>query len=166
MNIKLIIMDVDGTLTDGSIYYDSNGIEIKAFTTRDGAILKPMNNLGIKVVFLTGRSSEAVTKRADDLEAIAIQGIDNKLLMLQELLANHKINNIEVAYIGDDLNDYTAMKICGFKACPSDAVAEIKAICDYVSPFPGGHGAVRDVCECILKKLGKYADFLAHYGVD
>ena len=164
VRIKTLILDVDGTLTDGTLYYGGDNIELKAFNTRDGAILKPLRLLGIDVVFLTGRESEAVKRRASDLGVVAVQGVDDKLAALRELLERHGISPDQCAYIGDDLNDYAAMSICGFKACPADAVSEIRGICDYVSPYNGGHGAVRDVCEHILKREGKYAEFLGLYG--
>ena len=166
MDIKILILDVDGTLTDGSVYYGDNHVEIKKFGIKDGAVLKPLPKLGIQTVFLTGRDSEASKRRAADLNAVAMQGIEDKKTVLSELLSERNIKYEQCAYIGDDLNDYAAMKMCGFKACPADAVAEIREICDYVSPYSGGHGAVRDICEHILKQEDKYDDFLSVYGVN
>ena len=165
VNIKIIILDVDGTLTDGCVYYGDNSIEIKAFDIKDGLILANLPRLGINIIFLTGRESEAVRRRAAELGATAVQGISDKQTVLHDLLSEHCISPEKVAYIGDDLNDYAAMKTCGFKACPSDAAAEIKAICDYISPFTGGNGAVRDICEHMLRKTGKYNEFSAQYGI-
>jgi len=84
---------------------------------------------------------------------------------LKTLFSERNIEPGQCAYIGDDLNDYAAMKLCGFKACPADAVVEIRELCDYVSPYSGGYGAVRDICEYILKQEGKYNELLAFYGV-
>jgi 3-deoxy-D-manno-octulosonate 8-phosphate phosphatase (KDO 8-P phosphatase) len=154
--IKLLILDIDGTLTDSNIYYGNGGMEIKAFSVKDGLVLKQLPNMGIDVIFLTGRESEAVTRRAEELEAIAIQNIKDKEAKLREILIIHGITTEQTAYIGDDLNDYAAMNICGFKACPSDAAREISNICDYVSPYPGGHGAVRDIIEYLLKQQDKW----------
>jgi len=165
MEIKLLIVDVDGTLTDGKVYYGDNNLEVKAFNIRDGAALKPLKQIGINVVFLTGRTSEAVEHRAIDLNAIAIQGADDKVTALHGLLDDFDIRPEQCAYIGDDLIDYTAMKLCGFKACPANAVTEIKDICNYVSSYTGGNGAVRDICEYVLRKMGKYSELLKHYGV-
>jgi 3-deoxy-D-manno-octulosonate 8-phosphate phosphatase (KDO 8-P phosphatase) len=165
MEIKQLIIDVDGTLTDSSIYYGSGDIEIKAFSTKDGAIIKALRQLNIDVIFLTGRESIAVGRRAADLGVTAIQGIDDKLFILRKLLTEHKINLEQCAYIGDDLNDYSAMKCCYFKACPADAATEIREICNYISPFNGGHGAVRDICEYILKKNEQYKEFLNSFGI-
>jgi 3-deoxy-D-manno-octulosonate 8-phosphate phosphatase (KDO 8-P phosphatase) len=103
--VKLLILDVDGTLTDGSISYSSGGTEIKAFSVKDGAVLKRLPNIGIDVIFLTGRESEAVTRRAAELNAIAIQGITDKEAKLRETLTIRGITAERTAYIGDDLND-------------------------------------------------------------
>jgi 3-deoxy-D-manno-octulosonate 8-phosphate phosphatase (KDO 8-P phosphatase) len=165
LDIQLLIIDVDGTLTDSSVYYGDGNVELKAFNTKDGLMLKALTHLGIDVIFLTGRESEIVTRRADDLGATAIQGISDKEKKLRGLLSEYGITFEQTAYIGDDLNDYTAMMMCGFKACPADAVAEIKMIADYVSHIPGGAGAVRDICEYLLRKHGKYDDFLNLFGV-
>ncbi len=164
--IQLLICDVDGTLTDSSIYYGDGNIELKVFNAKDGAALKPLPRFGIEVIFLTGRESEAVKRRAADLNATAIQGIADKATALTALLAERGIAPEQCAYIGDDINDYTAMRLCGFKACPADAAAEIKSICGYVSPYNGGRGAVRDICERLLKHEGKYTSLLACYGIE
>jgi 3-deoxy-D-manno-octulosonate 8-phosphate phosphatase (KDO 8-P phosphatase) len=156
-------MDVDGTLTDGTVIYGNENMELKAFNTRDGAILKALPQLGISTVFLTGRESEAVKRRAFELGALAVQGMSDKASMLYKLLDNYSISPDQVAYIGDDVNDYKAMSLCGFKACPADAVKEIKDLADYISPFSGGHGAVRDVIEKIIKESGKWEEFLSLY---
>ena len=164
MTISLIVADVDGTLTDSSIILGEND-EFKAFSARDGGIIKPLHFLGIDFVFLTARDSVAVSRRARELNASAIQGIDDKFSALHRLLDERNVQPEHCAYIGDDLNDYSAMGICGFKACPADAVAEIRELCDYVSPCNGGRGAVRDICEHILRLCGKYDEFLDFYGV-
>lgn len=161
--IKLLVCDVDGTLTDGSLYFGNDRFEMKAFSVKDGAVLKPLHQLGIEVIFLTGRKSEAVTRRAQDLQVTAIQNIADKATEIQKIFASRGVRPEETAYLGDDINDYGAMKQCGFKACPADAAAEIKAICDYVSPYPGGHGAARDICEKLLKDLGLWEKLLGIY---
>jgi 3-deoxy-D-manno-octulosonate 8-phosphate phosphatase (KDO 8-P phosphatase) len=165
MAIKLLIIDVDGTMTDGMILYGDNNLEIKAFSTRDGAVLKPLCKLGIDVVFMTGRASEATSRRAADLNVSTVQGVEDKSSALNEMLVEYSLLPEQCAYIGDDLNDFAAMKLCGFKACPADAVAEIRGICDYISPYKGGYGAVRDICEKLLIQEQKHDDFLNYYGV-
>ena len=165
MNIKLLVLDVDGTLTDGTIIFGSQGTELKAFNVKDGLVLKALPCLGIEVVFLTGRTSEATGRRAKELGAAAIQGIDDKLPALEKILNERGMSFEDCAYVGDDLNDYEAMKKCGFKACPADAAKEIKEICDYVSTQNGGQGAVREICEVMLKRCGKHEELLAFYKV-
>ena len=163
MNIKLLVLDVDGTLTDGAIIHGNQGIELKAFNAKDGGMLKALPSLGIEVVFLTGRTSEAVSTRAREMRATAVQGIDDKLPVLTKLLEERGLGYENCAYVGDDLNDYEAMAKCGFRACPADAAREIRDICDYVSGKDGGQGAVRDACEALLERAGRYGDFLAFY---
>ena len=158
-----MICDVDGTLTDGFVYYGDGNLEIKAFSIKDGLVLKPLGLLGIEVVFLTGRESEAVNRRATEFGVAVIQGIRDKAAIVSNLLTERKIEPGQCAYIGDDINDYAAMNLCGFKACPADAAVEIRDICDYVSSYNGGHGAVRDICEHILKQDEKYGALLAYY---
>jgi 3-deoxy-D-manno-octulosonate 8-phosphate phosphatase (KDO 8-P phosphatase) len=161
VDFHLLVVDVDGTLTDATVFYGDGNIEIKAFNTRDGLGLLFIRSLGIDVVFLTGRESEAVIRRAADLGATAVQNIADKTVALRELLTERGVTCEQTAYIGDDLNDYAAMALCGYKACPSDAATEIKAIADYVSPLPGGHGAVRDIVEKLLKDNGRWDELLA-----
>ncbi|MDR1061704.1 MAG: HAD hydrolase family protein [Clostridiales bacterium] len=163
--LKLLVLDVDGTLTDGALCYGDGNVELKAFSARDGAALKPLPKLGAGVVFLTGRESEAVARRAADLGAVAVQNARDKAAALRALLAERGVAPERAAYIGDDLNDCAAMSLCGWKACPADAAAEIKAMADYVSPFPGGRGAVRDCVEKLLKDCGRWGELLAAYGI-
>lgn len=155
MMIKLLFCDVDGTLTDGKIYIGNDGEIMKAFCVKDGyAIVEMLPKYGILPIIITGRQSEIVEKRAYELGIKQVyQGIKDKPALLQLLANEQKVPLSEIAFIGDDLNDFAAMKLCGFKACPADAVQEIRELCDYVSPHNGGHGAVRDICEQILKKI-------------
>jgi len=165
-NIKLIVLDVDGTLTDGSIIYSSIVGECKVFSVKDGLILKALTRLDIPVIFLTGSNSTLVEKRGKELGVLdVLQGVENKRDVLVSYVSKLGINSKSVAYIGDDLNDYEAMLLCGFKACPSDAVAEIRDICDYVSTYRGGRGAIRDICEYILRLEKKYNEVLDLFGL-
>jgi len=163
--IKHVILDVDGTLTDGGIIYNENGEEIsqtKKFSVKDGLILKALPKLGITTIILTGRESQATVRRAAELDiSLVLQNIPNKREELQKLAKRQKINLLQATYIGDDLNDYAAMQLCGFKACPADSAMEVREICDYVSCKNGGFGAVRDICEVMLKNDGRYGEFLA-----
>ena len=164
--IVLLVMDIDGTLTDGAIFYGSDGAEYKVFSAKDGLILKVLPLLGLQALFLTGRSSDAVRERAAELDCGLLDNVQNKSEILRAYLCDNHIDLESVAYIGDDLNDYAAMRLCGFKACPADAVAAIRELCDYVSPYDGGHGAVRDICEHILKQNEKYDAFLNLFGME
>ena len=165
MNIKILVLDVDGTLTDAKVIYGSDNIEIKEFNTRDGLIIGKLPELGINVVILTARKCEAVSRRAAELKCEVIQMAKNKSLVLREIVERYGVKLSEVAYFGDDLNDYEAMSLCGFKACPANAVPHIKGICDYVSTIDGGYGAVRDCAEEMLKRQGKYTDWLLKFGI-
>lgn len=155
--IKLVVLDVDGTLTDGGIYYDANGNEIKRFDVKDGLGIKVAMEAGLKFAILTGRQSPMVRRRAEELGIqFLLEGIQKKAPALIELSENTGISVDEMAYIGDDWNDLQAMMLTGFKACPFDAVEEIKAICNYVSRRKGGDGAVRECLEFVMKACEKW----------
>lgn len=161
MMIRLLVCDVDGTLTDGGIIYDSSGAESKNFASKDGLILRAMPRLGIPALLLTGRSSEMTKRRATELGCALIGHARDKYATLQNYMNENGFDFSSTAYIGDDLNDYAAMKACGFKACPADAAREIREISDYISRYNGGRGAVRDICEEILRRDEKYDAFLS-----
>jgi 3-deoxy-D-manno-octulosonate 8-phosphate phosphatase (KDO 8-P phosphatase) len=163
--ISLLVLDVDGTLTAGGITINSDGSEGKTFNSHDGLILKVMAKLGVDVMFLTGRNSPLTALRASYLGVKHIaQDVQDKHKYLSDFIAQHDLSFNEVAYVGDDLNDYLAMQPCGFKACPADAATEIMAICDYVSTKNGGQGAVRDACEALLRREDKWQKFLEIWG--
>ena len=163
--IKLIVFDVDGTLTNGGITYHSDGSESKTFSSKDGLILKELYKLEISTLFLTARDSKVVEDRGRYLKITDIlQNVSEKKSVLLEYADHKGISAESIAYIGDDLNDYAAMMVCGFKACPADASSEIREISDYVSKYNGGHGAVRDICEYILRRQNQYKEFLALFG--
>ena len=143
--IKMIVFDVDGTLTDGKIYIGPKGEVMKVFSAKDGYAIIP--------VIITGRKSEIVEVRAKELSIEEVyQDILNKKEKLQEILNQYHYSWSEVAYVGDDIPDLEAMRSCGFKACPNDAVTEIKQVCDYVSTKDGGYGAVREIIDRIIEK--------------
>jgi YrbI family 3-deoxy-D-manno-octulosonate 8-phosphate phosphatase len=153
-NIKLFVVDVDGTLTDAGMYYSSEGEQLKKFNTHDARGLELLGDKGIRIIILTGENSEIVTARARKL---GIQdcfiGIKDKHEFLEEFCLVHRYSFADIAYAGDDLNDLECMKRAGFAACPADAVDEIKNVTHYVSPLNAGQGAVRDICDYILKSL-------------
>jgi len=165
-NISLVVCDVDGVLADGRIMYGDNDIELKCFNIKDGLIIKYLPRLGSSVLLLTGRSSYAVKKRAHELECNLVENATNKEEVLTDYIRKIGISFENVAYIGDDLNDFSAMILCGYKACPADAAVEIREISDYISPCYGGYGAVRDICEDILKRNGRYEMLLSLFGLN
>ena len=151
-NIKLVILDVDGTLTDGGVYIDSNGVESKKFNIKDGAGIVLAEQVGVEFMILTGRKSYCVEHRANELKIkYVFQGIADNLSYLQQFLAQQGLSHNQVAYIGDDVNDLECMRTVGFTACPADAVEEVFQQCDYVSRYNGGQGAVREICDMIRK---------------
>ena len=153
--IKYWVIDVDGTMTDAGIYYDDNGNEIKKFCTKDAAGYFTAKAAGMDIIVLTGRECPATTKRLTELGIQHIfQDVKNKKAFIASYMAENNILKEELAYIGDDLNDLPPMKLAGFIACPADACAEIKHTADYVSPICGGHGAVRDSIEYVLRRIG------------
>jgi 3-deoxy-D-manno-octulosonate 8-phosphate phosphatase (KDO 8-P phosphatase) len=161
-NYNAIILDVDGTLTDGKIYISAVGESMKAFNVKDGwGVMHILPALGVTPIIVTGRESPIVQNRARELGITEVyQNVADKAAKLKELSEKYEYGLESFAYIGDDLNDYAAMKRCGFKACPADAAAEIKEIADYIAPHPGGYGVVRDVCDELLRLSGLYAEFL------
>lgn len=151
--IQLVVLDVDGTLTDGGVYIDSNGVETKKFNIKDGAGIVLAEKAGIEFMILTGRKSYCVEKRAEELKIkYVFQGIMDKLSYLKAFLLENNISPDEVAYMGDDVNDLECMSYVGFTACPADAVKKVKETVDFVSQFNGGYGAVRELCDLLLNK--------------
>ena len=156
--IKLLILDVDGTLTDGGIYYDATGNELKKFSVKDGAGLVALRRAGVQVMICTGRECEAVRRRAADLHLEYVyQNVGSKAAFLRDFFKEHGLSREEVAYCGDDWNDLAAMALCGFVACPADAVDAVRRRADFVCPHRGGEGTVRDAIEEILTREGRYA---------
>ena len=153
MKIKLLIMDVDGTLTDGHIYMGEGGEAMKVFSCKDGLGIKELlPKLGITPVIITGRDSVITANRAKELRITELyQGVADKLPLLREIAARYGLEPEEIAYIGDDLNDWECLKYCGVTGCPQDAEDAIKEIVSFVAPRDGGKGAVRDFIHYIAK---------------
>ena len=150
MKIKLLVMDVDGTLTDGKIYMGENGEVMKAFNVKDGyAIAHMLPEMEIIPVIITGRKSKIVENRAKELGIIELyQGVGDKLAQLKKVAEKYNAAPEEIAYIGDDLNDLACIEYCGLTACPADAVEEVKQKVTYVCNKNGGEGAVREfICK-------------------
>lgn len=150
-NIKLIVLDVDGTLTDGGICYDSQGNETKQFDAKDGLGIKVGMAAGLEFAVLTGRVSPMVDRRVKELGIQhLVTGIQLKLPALKQLVADLGLMPEQVCYIGDDWNDLQSMEFVGASMCPCDAAEEVKRACDFVSDKAGGHGAVRGCLEHLL----------------
>ena len=151
-HIKLVILDVDGTMTDGGMYYSAEGDIIKKFQVKDGMGIVLLKKAGFKVAIMTSEDSPIVATRAKKLEVDAtILGCHNKTDAVKLLAEEMQLEMKNIAFMGDDVNDYHAMKLVGFSTCPSDAVDAIKQISDYVCQAKGGNGAVREFAELILR---------------
>lgn len=151
--IKIVVMDVDGTLTDGKIYIGSQGELMKAFNVKDGLGIAKLHSFGIVPAIITGRESDILLVRSKELKITDLyQGVEDKVLKLKELAEKYNCDLSQIAYIGDDENDIDCMKLCGIKGCPSDAIDSVKKVAGFVSSNSGGNGAVREFIEYILKK--------------
>ncbi len=158
--IRMILSDVDGCLTDGSLIFDEQGNELKVFCARDGLGITIWKRKKGLIGFVTRRCTSVVQKRADELKIHELcQGVENKLTMLDGICKKYDLMPDQIAYVGDDLVDYDIMKAVGVSACPSDAVPEIIEIADYVCKTPGGRGAIRELIEQILKSRGEWNNF-------
>jgi 3-deoxy-D-manno-octulosonate 8-phosphate phosphatase (KDO 8-P phosphatase) len=163
-NIKLLILDVDGVMTDGRVILDDNGREIKNFNVRDGHGIKLIQRYGIKIALLTGRKSEVVKHRARDLAIKEVyQKVFNKKEVFAEILLKNKLEAGETAFMGDDIVDIPVLRMVGFSAAVADASDIVKRTVDYVTQNKGGHGAVREVCEMLLQAQGKWLEIAAKY---
>jgi 3-deoxy-D-manno-octulosonate 8-phosphate phosphatase (KDO 8-P phosphatase) len=147
--IKFLVLDVDGTLTDGKLYLSAEGEFMKAFDVKDGhGIAKILPELGIIPIIITGRESQIVKRRMKELGVEEVhQNVSDKVPVLRELAGKYACDLCEFGYVGDELTDIEAMRLCGFAACPADAVAEVKAACSFISSKNGGEGAVREIIE-------------------
>jgi 3-deoxy-D-manno-octulosonate 8-phosphate phosphatase (KDO 8-P phosphatase) len=154
-NIKLLILDVDGVMTDGSIILDNNGNELKRFYVRDGHGIKMLQKAGIKVAIITGRKSDVVDRRAAELGiADVYQKIFKKSVVYEELLNKYNLSDNNVAFMGDDIVDVELLKRAALTAAPADADEEAKKHADIIMRKSGGRGAVREFTDLILKASG------------
>lgn len=165
--IKLLLLDVDGVMTDGRIIYLNDGGEAKAFDVKDGHGLKLIQRAGIKVGIITGRQSDIVARRAAELGIeLVYQGAKDKLQPFMEILEKLGLKASEVAYVGDDLVDLPVMRLVGFSVTVADASDDIKPYVDLVTSRPGGHGAVREVCDFLLKQSSLWTSVTSRYFED
>jgi 3-deoxy-D-manno-octulosonate 8-phosphate phosphatase (KDO 8-P phosphatase) len=162
--IKLLILDVDGVMTDGRIVFDSNGVETKFFNVKDGHGIKLVQRAGIEVGIISGRKSQVVANRAAELGIARLyQGALDKLGPYQEILAATGLDDSEVAFMGDDVIDLPVMRRVGFAAAPADAVAEVLPYAHFVAKNRGGWGAVRELCDLLLREQGRWDEITARY---
>lgn len=150
--IKAVLFDVDGVLTDGGIIYDNNGVEYKRYNVKDGQIISHLKRLGFVVGAITGRASDVVKNRCDELKLdFHKHGVEDKLLEYETFKTKYKLTDEQVAYIGDDIIDLSILVKCGLSATPNDARNYIKENVDMVTNSKGGEGVFRDVADYILK---------------
>jgi 3-deoxy-D-manno-octulosonate 8-phosphate phosphatase (KDO 8-P phosphatase) len=162
--IRLLLLDVDGVMTDGRIIFDSNGVESKFFNVKDGHGIKMVQRAGIKVGIISGRESRVVTARAAELGIdILHQKALNKLEPFGQVLVETGLQPAQVAFMGDDLIDVPVMRRVGFAAAPQDATPEVIPYVHYVASRRGGWGAVREVCDLLLQAQGAWDDMTERY---
>jgi len=162
--IRLAIFDVDGVLTDGRLYLSDSGEEMKAFDTQDGHGMKMLQACGVNIAIITGRSSRCVELRAKNLGiALLFQGVSDKLSVYRDLVASLGLDPAETAYMGDDLVDLPVLRRCGFALAVPDAPEIVRQHAHYVTRRRGGRGAVREVCEFLMRVQDKFDEQLAGY---
>ena len=162
--ILLVGLDVDGVLTDGALYFGPGGDEVKAFSSLDGHGLRMLQRAGIEVAIVSGRSSRALELRAANLGIDELHmGVEDKRTLLGEIAARRGITLALAAYMGDDVVYLPVLRACGFSAAPADAHEEVRARVDWVASAGGGRGAVRELCDLLLRAQGKWDAAMAEY---
>ena len=162
--IKLLLFDVDGVLTDGTILMHADGTESKQFDIKDGTGIVWAQRFGLTVAFLSARASTATTQRAAQLGITLVhQGVSSKLDAYQQMIDGLMLEDDQVAYMGDDVLDLPVLSSVGLSAAPADAVEEVRRRVHWVSSLNGGHGAARELIELILRAQHHWSDLLAHY---
>lgn len=162
--VKLLVLDVDGVLTDGTLYFSAAGEELKAFNIQDGLGVKMLRNGGVDSAIITGRRSQAVERRAENIGISRVrQGVEDKLAAFDGLLRELALPAEQVGCVGDDLPDLPLLKLCGLAVTVPEAPAYVRAAAHYVTSAGGGRGAVREVCELILQAQGLLEAQIAAY---
>jgi 3-deoxy-D-manno-octulosonate 8-phosphate phosphatase (KDO 8-P phosphatase) len=157
--VRLAIFDIDGVMTDGTLYIGGQGEAFKAFNILDGHGVKMLQSAGVATAIISGRSSDAVVRRAAELAIVhVVQGASDKLAAFEALVARLGVRAAECAFVGDDLPDLPVMKSCGLAVAVANAVDAVKAAAHYVTRASGGRGAVREFCELVLRAQGQLAD--------
>ena len=162
--VRLMIFDVDGVMTDGGLHYSDSGVEIKVFNSRDGHGIKALKASGVKLAIITGRTSQALAQRAAQFNVEYLyQGVEDKLAVFHEILADAGLTPAECGYMGDDVVDLPVMRRVAFAVAVPDAPEIVRQHAHYISGLPGGRGAVREVCDLIMQAQGTLESSLAHY---
>lgn len=162
--VRLMGFDVDGVLTDGKLYYTSQGDEMKAFSSLDGHGLRLLQAAGIEVALISGRQSPALALRAQNLEIAELHmGVADKRALMAQLLARRGLDFAAAGYMGDDIVDLPILRACGFSATVADGHAEVLTRVDFVAKKVGGGGAAREVCDLLLRAQGRWDAMLATY---
>jgi 3-deoxy-D-manno-octulosonate 8-phosphate phosphatase (KDO 8-P phosphatase) len=163
-DIRLLLLDVDGVMTDGGIIYDGNGLETKTFNVKDGHGIKMLQRYGIEVGIITGRTSLVVDIRARELGIdLVYQGALKKLESYDDIKEKTGFADSQIGYVGDDVIDVPVMRRVIFAAAPADGMLEARNVAHYVTTCAGGRGAVREVCDLILKGRGLWDEIAARY---
>ncbi len=163
-NIRLLLLDVDGVMTDGRIIFDSNGVESKFFNVKDGHGIKMVQRAGIEVGIISGRGSVVVSNRAAELGiSLVYQKSLDKLTPYKEILDRTELTDEQVAFMGDDVIDIPVLRRVGFAAAPADAVDDVFPFVHFTSRNRGGWGAVREVCDLLLREQGKWDEITSRY---
>lgn len=164
--IKLLLLDVDGVLTDGRIIYDSHGRDMKFFDVHDGLGVYLLKKAGISTILITAKGSRSIRPRAKDMGVEAVfENISPKTAVLDKLLKKYKLNLDEICFVGDDLVDLCLMKKVGFPVAVFNACPQIKQVASFITLREGGRGAVREVVELILKSQGKWQEMVGLYDI-
>ncbi len=164
--VKLLLLDVDGVLTDGRIIYDSRGRDMKFFDVHDGMGVYLLKKAGISTVLITAKGSRAIKPRAADMQVAEVYAdISPKSSALEKITRKHKVKLEEICFVGDDLVDLCLMKRVGFSIAVANAVPEIKNLADHITSRLGGRGAVREVAELLLKSQDKWEGLVKAYGI-
>jgi 3-deoxy-D-manno-octulosonate 8-phosphate phosphatase (KDO 8-P phosphatase) len=163
-DIEMLVMDVDGVLTDGTLIINGDGSESKSFNSLDGHGIRMWQRVGLKVALISGRASEPTQRRAEQLQIeYVFKDCHHKLPVFKELLGQIGLSPDKVAYIGDDVTDLPVIRYAGFGVTVANAVDEVKQYADYVTTRSGGSGAVREVIEYILKNSGRWQQLMTRY---
>ncbi len=162
--LRLAVFDVDGVLTDGTLYYTDSGEEMKAFNVRDGHGMKMLQASGVRLAIITSRTSRCVELRAQNLGIdLLFQGVSDKLAAFEQLLGREKLDAAGAAYMGDDLIDLPVLRRCGLAVAVPESPQAVLQQAHYVTQAPGGHGAARELCELIMRAQGTFDAQLAAY---